>query len=221
MKWWWNKELVDRCREVRRVAQHVYKRRAHPHDPVHKILKAKRSTYVSMIKHAKRVHWEEFLSLLDEKTVWTAHKYVSGELTDGGKMRIPTLKAKQPNGCTWSTETNADKSRALQEAFFLEPVADRAQQDEHCYPAPKFQYEPISNTQIQHIISQLGPYKAVGPDGITSIVFIRCADLLVPHLGPIYRATFSLGAYPKQWKDSITVMLRKPMKPDYTLLNTH
>ena len=59
------------------------------------------------------------------------------------------------------------------------------------------------------------------PDGIANIVFIRCTDLLVPHLGPIYRATFSLGTYPKQWKDLVTVVLRKPMKPDYMLLSTH
>ena len=61
----------------------------------------------------------------------------------------------------------------------------------------------------------------VGPDGITNMVFIKCIDLLVPYLGPIYRATFSLGTYPKQWKDSIMVVLRKPMKPDYMLPNAH
>ena len=67
MKWWWNEELADRCREVQRVARHAYRRRVHPQDPVHKILKAKRNTYASMIKHAKRAHWEQFLSSLDEK----------------------------------------------------------------------------------------------------------------------------------------------------------
>jgi len=32
---------------------------------------------------------------------------------------------------------------------------------------------------------------------------------------------FLLGTYPKQWKDSITVVLRKPMKPNYMLPNAH
>ena len=73
---------------------------------------------------------------------------MSGEPTDGGKMRIHTLKAKWPNSCTWSAETNADKSRALQEAFFLEPVAGRVQQEEHGYPSSKFEYKPVTNTQI-------------------------------------------------------------------------
>jgi len=100
-------------------------------------------------------------------------------------------------------------------------VTGREKQDELGYPAPKFEYELVTNSQIQHIISRLGPHKVVGPDGITNVVFIKCIDLLVPYLGPIYRATFSLGTYPKQWKDSIMVVLRKPMKPDYMLLNVH
>jgi len=48
----------------------------------------------ALIEDAKRAHWEEFLSSLDEKTVWNTQKYVSGEPTDGGKVRIPILKAK-------------------------------------------------------------------------------------------------------------------------------
>src|SRR5882724_12518771 len=75
--------------------------------------------------------------------------------------------------------------------------------------------------QIHRVICQLGPQKAPGPDGITNIVFIKCADLLVPHLGPIYHATFELRVYPAQWRDSITVVLRKPIKPDYTVPGAH
>ena len=105
---------------------------------------------------------------------------------------------------------NTDKSRAFQEAFFLKPVTGKVQQDELSYPAPKFEYKPVTNTHIQCIISWLGPHKAAGPDGIANMVFIKCINLLVSYLGPIYRANFSLGMYPKQWKDSVMVVLRKP-----------
>jgi len=71
------------------------------------------------------------------------------------------------------------------------------------------------------MILQLVPHKAPGADGITNIVFTQCADLLVPHLGPIYRATFLLKTYPKQRKDSVTTVLRKPGKPNYTVPNAH
>src|SRR5882724_1296221 len=50
---------------------------------------------------------------------------------------------------------------------------------------------------------------------------MKCADLLIPHLGPLYWETFKLGMYPDRWKDSITVVLRTPGKADYTAPNAH
>jgi len=106
---------------------------------------------------------------------------------DSGKMRVPTLKVKQVNGQLCNAETNADKSEVLKDTFFLRPVSDVAQHTEADYTDPKFKYEPITNTQIQHTISWLGLYKATGADTITKVIFIQCADLLVPHLGQLYR----------------------------------
>ena len=65
------------------------------------------------------------------------------------------------------------------------------------------------------------PYKVAGADTIANVVFIQCTDLLVPHLGPLYQATFSLRVYPSQWKDLKTIVLKKLAKPDYTLPNTY
>ena len=89
---------MGRCKEVQKLAWQAYQRRAHPQDPIHGVHKAKRNIYSSMIKHTKKAHWEGFLSLLDDKTMWVAHRYVSGEPTDGGRMRVPTLKVKQAMG---------------------------------------------------------------------------------------------------------------------------
>jgi len=59
-----------------------------------------------------------------------------------------------------------------------------------------------------------------GTDSIMNVVFIQCM-LLVPHLSPIYRATFVLKTYPEWWKNLVTVMLRKPSKPNYTIPGMH
>ena len=72
------------------------------------------------------------------------------------------------------------------------------------------------------MISKLGAYKGPRPDGIPKIVIlIQCADIILPHLGPLYQASVKLGAYPKCWRDSVTVVLRKPSKPDYTVPSTY
>ena len=59
-------------------------------------------------------------------------------------------------------ETNTDKSKVLQETFFLRAVTDGVQHEEANYLDPKFKFEPITNTQIQQAISHLGLHKWQG-----------------------------------------------------------
>lgn len=41
------------------------------------------------------------------------------------------------------------------------------------------------------------------------------SDLIAPHYGPLYQATFTLHYYPQEWKETQTIVLRKPGKDDY------
>jgi len=125
------------------------------------------------------------------------------------------------DGTVQVAETNEEKGRLLQDAFFLKPGNEETGNEEQDYPPPALSYALITDMQIHRVICQLGPHKAPSPDGITNIVFIKCADLLVPLLGPIYHTTFELKVYPEQWRDSITVVLRKPVNPDYTVPGAH
>ena len=77
------------------MAQQAHKKKVHRQDPVHQVHRAKKNMYGSMIEQVKRAHWEGFLETLDDRAVWTAHRYMSGELTDRGKARVPMLKVKQ------------------------------------------------------------------------------------------------------------------------------
>ena len=45
-----------------------------------------------MIEQVKNDHWQDFLQGLDKRTMWTAHKYASGEPSDGVRARMPPLK---------------------------------------------------------------------------------------------------------------------------------
>jgi len=118
---------------------------------------------------------------------------------------------------------NESKSEALQATFFPGLMCSESEQEEYDYDylAPKFKFKMITNDQIRQAILHLGPHKAPGPDGIANVVIMQCSDLLIPHLGPVYHVTFRLGVYPTQWKDSVTIVLRKLAKPDYTVPGTH
>jgi len=118
-------------------------------------------------------------------------------------------------------ETNEDKSRILCATFFPELERDDTSHVHVIYLAPKFKFFPITNKQIHRAIARLGPFKVPGPDGIPNVMLIKCTDLLVPHLGPLYQATFKLDIYPISWRDSVTIVLRKPGKADYTVPKAH
>jgi len=49
----------------------------------------------------------------------------------------------------------------------------------------------------------------------------KCLDLIADHLLLIYRAILSMGMYYDPWRESITVVLRKPGKSNYELLKAY
>ncbi|KAF8594195.1 hypothetical protein BDV93DRAFT_459492, partial [Ceratobasidium sp. AG-I] len=85
------------------------------------------------------------------------------------------------------------------------------------YPEQVTTFREITSKQIEEVIDGLASHKTPGPDGIPNSIFKNCKGLLIPHLLPIYRATFRLKHYPESWKQSTTVVLRKPDRPDYTV----
>ena len=54
------------------------------------------------------------------------------------------------------------------------------------------------------------PYKATMTDMFSNSIFIYAKDLLVPFIGPLFRATHSLKYYPKEWVLTETMVLKKP-----------
>jgi len=120
-KWWWSKELTTKQKAVHRLTCKAYGRRVDPEDPAHLEANMARYAYGSMIECAKKWHWEDFLESVDKMTVLTAHWYVSGDPTDRGKARVPTLKMWSKNGTKGEVVSNEEKSRAFCEVFFPKP----------------------------------------------------------------------------------------------------
>ena len=125
-------------------------------------------------------------------------------------------KSGNGEGNNTTAESNADKGRLLFDSFYNARNPEHGTADDAVYPPPKFAFAPITDAQVMRAITRLHAYKAPGDDNIPNAVFIKCCNALVPYLGHLYRATFALAVYPQEWKDSRTVVLRKPGKPDYT-----
>jgi len=135
-KHWWSQDLAWRRAGVRKLACRAYSRRGDPSDPVHAEYRTGRNAYGTMIDNAKKTRWENFLQSLDEKTVWSAHRYASGEPSDGGKTRVPTLKVREQSGLMSEVISSEGKSKLFEKAFFLDMVTTAPTSEAAMYPAP-------------------------------------------------------------------------------------
>src|SRR6266481_5069556 len=115
--------------------------------------------------------------------MWTANRYISGKVSDGGKTRILTLSLASPDPvvATVIASTNEEKSHMLAKLMFLLrpancPIPDEEYDDQLPLPCN------IREDQIRRHIDRLSPYKAPGVDRIPNVVLKRSADIILPFL---------------------------------------
>src|SRR5882672_7826691 len=132
VKRWWSKELSQKRSEVHRLGRRSYAMRGDPDEPTHGAYKDVRNAYGSMIDVEKRTHWEEFLQSVDERTVWTAHRYTSSDPTDGGKARVPTLSlGRHEDGTLNKAVSNEEKDCTFTATFFSASDQDMPLNDDN------------------------------------------------------------------------------------------
>jgi ribonuclease HI/exonuclease III len=219
-KRWWTKELTAERRRVHNLGNKSYTNRFSENHPSHETYRCARNDYAEHLQAAKTEHWAAWLSDISEAGVWDASRLVTGPASDGGKTRVPALQTKdQATGLTRQVVDNEAKCEIFREAFFPRKPATTTVPEAARYPAPAWQFRPPNDDQITRAIQRMKPHKATKLGTVPNAVFLNNSEELVPHLGPIFRATFNLKVYPEHWAATQTLVLKKPGKPDYTLPN--
>jgi hypothetical protein len=214
-KRWWNSDLKDAKRHVSKLSNISYKYRALPDHESHSQYREARNKYAEAIAKAKTDHWTSYLEEATEEQLWTANRYLTEPVGDGGRTRIPTLKVGTINGSTVDAYTNEEKANALVKTFFPARPAEDTAPENYVYPEP-VQYSPVYTTErIRNRISKLSPYKASGPDEIPNIVLQKSVGQISDHLSYIFQAIIALNTYNSTWQEFTTAVLRKPGKPSY------
>ena len=203
-------------KETNRLNRLSYKFRALPNHPCHKASKTARNKLADSIFKAKKEHWQNWLEEATEGDVWTAHKYIKAPPGDGGRTRIPTLNGKADDGSTIIATTNQEKGELLAKTLFPPPPESSSVPANFVYPDPAEKWTPITREHLVEAIRKLNGFKAPGPDGIANIVFKKC-PILIDRLLYIFNATLQLDTYYDPWRESTTVIIRKPGKPDYSV----
>ena len=212
MKRWWTKELTAARKAKEKASREKYRWRGDPAHDSHRAYKILVDRYTSLMRKAKEDKWYEFLSSNNAHDIWAASKYISGPPSDGGQARIPLLLTGQEQMNT--AETNEEKAKALAKTFFIPKPASTHSPP----PIPDREYSPLTPYSHQRIVNKarsLKRNKAPGPDGLPNEVWTAGIDILGKHITVLFNAIMTTGYYPKAWRQSTTVVLRKPGKPAY------
>ncbi|KZT20458.1 hypothetical protein NEOLEDRAFT_1029458, partial [Neolentinus lepideus HHB14362 ss-1] len=78
MKRWWTVELTARRKELRVLGNEAHKYRYVPDHPSHHIFRQAEQNYQDAIRKQKYKHWEEWMTHVSGKDIWTANKFISG-----------------------------------------------------------------------------------------------------------------------------------------------
>lgn len=196
------KEIQAECRRLRRYAQ----RRQTPEawDTYRETVNRK----CSLFKKSKRDTWREAVKEASEspKTLWRLAKWARNR--EGSQRAIPPIQ--DENGVPQQDPIN--KSHIFQNTFFPTPrPANLRDIPGYIYPEPLLT-PPILQPEVQKAILRTPGKKAPGPDQIPNHILHKLENILTPQLTTIFNACLRLGYYPEQWRNSITVVIKKPAK---------
>ena len=220
-KRWWNGNLKGLRKQLNKLSAETMRQRAMPDHPCHEARKRAAKEYSREIMKAKKKHWSDFLEEASDRDLWTSNRYLKEPVGDGGKSRIPTLKVKEPDGSTREVASNGEKAEVFHKVFFPPKPTLSSVPEDFQYPNPLPAPPVIDKARIRKHILALSAYKASGPDGIPNVVLQKTVDRLENYLEPIFQAVIRLGTYVDSWRDFITVVLRKPGKPNYEIPKAH
>src|SRR5579859_6063593 len=79
----------------------------------------------------------------------------------------------------------------------------------------------ITASQLRSAVEKLSPKKAPGPDEIPNRALTQCCEELKDHPLRLAQESFEIGHFPTIFKESTTLVLQKPRKPDYTRPNAY
>ena len=208
-KRWWNEELTEKRREVNRTRNRRWRGRTTEEEDEE--WKEEVKEYRTMIKKAKRDTWRTFVKEADPTTIWKVKKYVD---TTPTSPYIPTLNG----GAT----SNKQKAEIFKSTFFPQPPpADLSDIKTATYPTPVQAPPRITRSQLKTAIEKLSPRKAPGPDEIPNLVLQKCYEEIEDYLLRLAQESFEACHFPTIFKESMTLVLRKPKKPDYTKPNAY
>jgi len=198
------RQLFRRWRQSNQIPDFVSYRKAH-------------NMKKRAIRKEKSKLWRKAVEEItaNPKGVWRLAKWA--RTADGKPKALPQFPPISRPGEEQLHHNDEEKAIILAEQFFPPPAAaDLSDIPGFEYQEPKETRMEVEEGDIIAALKGLAPDKAPGPTKITNRFLKTCGEQLAPLLARIFNRCLEIGYHPKPFKDSITVVLRKPQKPSYT-----
>lgn len=115
----------------------------------------------------------------------------------------------------------SEKTSLFRDAFFPTPPEANLSDIWNARYDDQIAMPDITEKEVLDSIQAASPLKAAGPDGIPDKVLQEASYMLVGHLTAIMNVSLQLGYCPTHFRNSTTVVLRKPGKDNYTVPKTY
>ncbi|KAF5669922.1 reverse transcriptase [Fusarium denticulatum] len=208
----WNEECTEALAQSKRLRrQHSLYRT----EDTWEAYRAARNHKGRVIKNALRQNHREKVEEAAQSpaTLWRVAKWARNRHSQTPNVTpalIDPVTKQQAN-------TPNEKAELLKKTFFPVPPETNLEDIENAdYPVP-IAMPPITTREIEEAIEESSPLKAPGPDGITNRALQLASPRIKHHLTKIFNQSLNLGYYPKHFRKSTTVVLRKPGKDNYTV----
>ena len=162
------------------------------------------------IRRRKQEQFRKDLAEATEKSdLWRIARKAK-ETSRSGPLQVPPLRNEDQS---WAT-TNEEKAERLRERFFPPPAGANLEDIQNAVYPEEFGCDiTVTEEEIQKIIQKFKPDKAPGPDGITNRILRILSETAGNKLAHLANTCITLGHFPSQFKEAITVVLPKPGKP--------
>ncbi|KAL5371116.1 hypothetical protein PMIN02_013118 [Paraphaeosphaeria minitans] len=207
----WN----DECREV--LAESKQLKRIHNQlctEESWEAYRAARNHKARTIKKALRDKHREQVETAAESPegLWKIAKWARTREAQSARV-IPAI---QHPGTQCEITEPSEKAELFRDIFFPAPPEANLEDVRDAEYSGQIGLPPISEKEIEDAIRIASPLKGPGPDGITNKALQTGRAQLTAHMLKIFNQSIQLGYCPAHFRGSLTAVLRKPGKDNYT-----
>lgn len=110
----------------------------------------------------------------------------------------------------------SDKAELFKDVFFPAPLEANVDDIRDIDYNGQIELPPVTEKEIEDAIHAASPLKSPGPDGITNKAIQAGRVQLMAHMLRVFNQSIKLGYCPVHFRRSLTTVLRKPGKDNYT-----